>query len=105
MHQKIPRYERPETVDDLADLLLADLTAEHRKILSEMSQAEFERFYRVVAESLLDEFDLWTGNHKLLASCMTESGEADSTEAEPARIVLEKMRDRMAKDADIMIIT
>ncbi len=105
MNHRMPRYEPPETVEDLVDLLLADLTAEHRKILSEMSQADFERFYRVVAESLLDEFDLWTGNHKLLASCMAESGEADPTEVEPARIVLEKMRDRMAEDADIMIIT
>ncbi|MCF8053210.1 MAG: hypothetical protein K9L59_18390 [Desulfobacterales bacterium] len=105
MYQQMPRYELPETVDDLADLLLSDLTVEHKKALSSMNRAEFEQMYLAVAEALLDEFDLWTGNDKLLASCMAEAGESDPDDFEPARIVLEKMRNRMVEEAYIYVVT
>lgn len=104
MHQNMPRYEPPETVDELVDLLLSDLTAEHRRTLSAMTHREFERFYLAVAEALLEEFGLWTGNEKLLASCMSEAGE-DSRGMEPARIVLKKMRSRISEDPGIFIVT
>jgi hypothetical protein len=69
-----------------------------------MSTADFEQFYLGVAEALLEEFDLWTGNEKLLASCMAEAGESEPSEAEPARIVLKKMRKKLTRQSGIFII-
>ena len=103
MSKKI-RYETPRNCDELVDLLMSDLMSDHLDILAQMTDAEFEKFYDAVGGCIIEEFNLWTGNERLLYSCLF-SGSFDHHEVDPAWVILKKMRDRVRQDTGLVIIT
>ena len=105
MNGKPKRYETPRNCDELVDLLMSDLRPEHLHVLARMTEAEFERLYIAVAEQIIEEFGLWKDNEPLLNSCLSVEP-ADAHDADPARVVVKKMRERVREAAaGVVIIT
>ncbi len=96
--------QMPKTVNEAADRLIADLSIMDQEILSKMDDDEFDRFYEAVATCILDDFNLWTGNDRLLISCYA-AGERNNGDNEPARIILKKVKQKLQHTAGIVIIT
>jgi len=97
-------YETPQSCDELVDLLMSDLNPEHELMLAQMDDDQFESFYEEVADQIVDEFALWTGNSRLLSSCLLDDALDDDASAEPGRVIVEKMRERVQSVDDILII-
>lgn len=104
MYDKKRWYDIPTTIDEAAELLISDLSARHQEVLSNLDDEGFNRFYESVAKFVLDDFELWSGNHELLRSCYTSDTTVDSV-AEPAKIILNRVRELLQETFGIVIIT
>ncbi len=94
----------PRTVDEVADLLISDLPPREMTTLAVMSENEFVHLYESVAQYVLDEFKIWTGNVELLASCMDQVSEKHQN-TEPALIILRRVWQKLNDLPEILIIT
>lgn len=97
-----PRNNLPKSVDEAAELLLSDLLFQHLKTLSNMAEEEFDLLCDKVTPYLIDEFKLWSGNNDLLDSCFTKS---DNPETEPARIILNRVKQMLHDFNGFIVIT
>ena len=93
--------QTPRTVEEAAQLLLSDLLIQHLQTLSEMSSSEFEVLCDHVTPYLIDEFRLWQGNDALLNSCLSQ----DSYEPDPARVILNKVKEILCDFHGFLVIT
>ena len=99
-------YDVPKTIDEAAELLISDLSATHQEILSKLDDQEFDQFYESVARFVLDDFELWAGNEALLQSCYTyDNDRVNDAAAEPAKIILNRVREMLQEVSGIVIIT
>ena len=94
----------PRTVDEVADLLIADLPPKEMATLSSMDESEFLRLYNSVAQYVLDEFKVWTGNDDLLASCFSLVSIGNESN-DPAMIILKRVWQKLNDFPEILIIT
>jgi hypothetical protein len=94
----------PRTVDEAADILISDLLADHVTALYELDQKGFDWLCEMVSPILIDEFRLWTGNNALLNSCL-QVGEWCSATLDPARVILQRVKERIGDTDGIIIIT
>ena len=102
----IDRYERfslPTTLNEAANLLISDLTPQEIAAMDEMSNAEFEMLCDQLVPYLQDDFRIWSGNDRLLVSCF-EAENAD-TSTDPMRIILQRVRDLVQSNDDVIIVT
>ena len=104
MYEKPFKPELPRSVDEVADLLISDLPPNEMVTLSTMAESDFLRLYDSVAQYVLDEFKIWTGNEDLLESCMASvSGVGQDTD--PAMIILRRVWQKLNDLPEILIIT
>ena len=101
MHRDV-RYKLPENVDEAAELLLSDLLMQHLHTLSNMTEEDFELLCDRVSPYLLEEFKLWQGNESLLDSCYAET---DTEETDPARIILNRVKQMLHDFHGFLVIT
>lgn len=101
MIQKNIDRPAPRTVEEAAQLLLSDLLIQHLQALSEMSTSEFEELCDRVTPYLIDEFRLWQGNDALLNSCLSQDAGVD----DPARVILNKVKDILCDFHGFLVIT
>jgi hypothetical protein len=104
MYEKPNMQKLPRTVDEVADLLISDLPPQHMATLSGLSENEFVRLYDSVANYVLDEFKVWTGNDDLLESCMNQVDDANQT-TDPAMIILRRVWQKLNDFPEILIVT
>jgi hypothetical protein len=91
----------PRTVEEAAQLLLSDLLIQHLQALSQMSKSEFEDLCDRVTPYLIEEFRLWQGNDALLNSCLSH----DTEEDDPARTILNKVKEILCDFHGFLVIT
>ena len=102
MFAKNEDNRKPKTVNEAAELLISDLLIQHLNSLSKMSEQEFNRLCDHVTPYLIDEFQIWQGNDDLLASCY----QFDDTDlSDPARIILERVRQMLNNFSGFLVIT
>ena len=102
MDNRNVRYKLPKNVDEAAELLLSDMLMQHLKALSNMSEQDFNLLCDRVAPYLIEEFKLWAGNEALLDSCFTR---ADIQETDPARIILNRVKQMLNDFHGFLVIT
>jgi hypothetical protein len=101
MTEKNIDRQAPRTVEEAAQLLLSDLLIQHLQVLSQMTEGEFEILCDRVTPYLIDEFRLWQGNDALMNSCLSH----DTQEADPARIILNKVKEILCNFHGFLVIT
>lgn len=104
MQRDNPHYGYPRTVDEAAELLISDIPIDQRNVLSRMGEREFMQFYSTVAEFIIEDFKLWTGNEALLNSCF-DSVDTEDEHYDPAMIILKKVKQKLQDTDGIIIIT
>jgi hypothetical protein len=101
MIEKDTDRQVPSTVEEAAQLLLSDMLIQHLKTLSQLSRGEFEELCDRVTPYLIEEFQIWQGNVALLNSCLSH----DTGEDDPARIILNKVKDILCDFHGFLVIT
>jgi len=103
MYEKSNIPSLPQTVDEVADLLIADLPPKEMVMLSRMDENDFLRLYNSAAQYVLDEFRVWTGNSVLLESCLDKVSSSDEA-TDPAMIILRRVWQKLNDFPEILII-
>lgn len=67
-----------------------------------MTEDDFDLMCHEVTPYLLDEFMLWQGNDQLLESCLKRAGDGQD---DPARIILESVRNKLSDLNCFVVIT
>jgi hypothetical protein len=93
--------QAPRTVEEAAQLLLSDLLIQHLQAISQLSNSEFEEMCDHVTPYLIEEFRLWQGNDALLNSCLNH----DTGEDDPAKIILNRVKDIICDFHGFLVIT
>ena len=104
MQKRNPHYGYPRTVDEAAELLISDIPVDQRTVLSKMGEQEFMQFYATVAEFIIEDFKLWTGNEALLNSCF-DWVDTEDAHYDPAMIILKRVKEKLQDTDGIIIIT
>ncbi len=104
MIQKPENNRTPSTVNEAAEMLLSDLLIQHLHALSRMSEQEFELLCDHVTPYLIDEFKIWQGNDDLLASCYKQT-ETETECSDPARIILNRVKEILNNFSGFLVIT
>ncbi|MDJ0667115.1 MAG: hypothetical protein QNJ61_07555 [Desulfobacterales bacterium] len=104
MDHKFNMHSLPKTVDEVADLLISDLPPREIATLSVMTENDFDHLYDSVAQYVLEEFKVWTGNVELLDSCMDQAPAGRQT-TEPAMVILRRVWQKLNEFPEILIIT
>ena len=104
MYEKSNMPSLPQTVDEVANLLISDLPPTEMVTLSKMDENDFLRLYNSVAQYVLDEFRVWTGNDDLLESCLDKVSSSDEA-TDPAMIILRRVWQKLNDFPEILIIT
>ena len=104
MYEKTNQQSLPRTVDEVADLLIADLPPREMATLSGLTENDFVHLYDSVAQYVLEEFKVWTGNVELLDSCMGQVSESHPT-TEPAMVILRRVWQKLGDFPEILIVT
>ena len=104
MYEKTNQQSLPKTVDEVADLLISDLPPREMATLSGMTENDFVHLYESVAQYVLEEFKVWTGNVELLDSCMGLVLEGQQT-TEPAMVILRRVWQKLNDFPEILIVT
>lgn len=102
MFEKKTYNSMPQTVEKAAEMLLSDLLMQHLQALSKMTEPDFDRLCDHVAPYLIDEFKLWQGNDALLDSCYSQ---IDDDETDPARIILNHVKQMLHDFNGFLVIT
>lgn len=99
MIDRFKKFPLPRTVDEAVDVLISDLTTQQMDAMSHMSDEAFEALCRQVAPYLDHDFHLWSGNDQLLMHCLDSV--PDATGADPTRIIMDQMRERLSTELGI----
>ncbi len=92
----------PKSVNEAAELLLSDLLMQHLQTLSNMTEEDFDLLCERVTPYLIEEFKLWEGNDDLLNSCFAKT---DTEETDPARIILNRVKQMLSDFHGFLVIT
>lgn len=95
-------YRTPNTVDEAAELLISDLLIQHLQTLSSMSEKEFHLLCDLVTPYLIEEFRIWQGNDALLESCYLQ---VSANDEDPARIILNRVKEMLTDFHGFLVIT
>jgi hypothetical protein len=102
MIDKNIKVAAPKSLDEAAELLLSDLLMQHLQTLSNMTDEDFDLLCERVTPYLIEEFKLWEGNYGLLDSCFSEP---DTEETDPARIILNRVKQMLSDFHGFLVIT
>jgi hypothetical protein len=102
MINKNINVEAPKSLDEAAELLLSDLLMQHLHTLSNMTEEDFDMLCNRVTPYLIEEFKLWEGNQVLLDSCFSQT---DTEETDPARIILNRVKQMLSDFHGFLVIT
>lgn len=104
MFKKSSKYRLPTSVDEAAEVLIADLLTCHLETITSLNTKELDQLYEAICPYMLDEFKLWSGNVELLSSCLAEAGN-DTKMFDPAKVILQKIKSKLMDTYGIIIIT
>jgi hypothetical protein len=104
MIKKNSRYQIPTSVDEAAEVLIADLLTCHMDNITTLNEKEFNQLHEAICSYIAEEFKLWSGNDQLLSSCLKEAGN-DIENFDPAEIILKKIKLKLMDTYGIIIIT
>jgi len=101
MIHKPSACKRPKTIDEAANLLISDLSTQQMAMMSRINDQDFDTLCDILLPYIQDDFRIWSGNDALLLSCF----EGDhSTSTDPMRIIMERVRQMLQKQNDMILV-
>ena len=82
----------PRTVEEVVEILAADLLLRDRAIMAALSEEELDSaVYLALAKPIRREFGLYGGNDALIASCRSYLGHEYDSFEDPAMVIIKEL--------------
>jgi len=89
--------ERPQTLDDAVNRLLAELPFRVRTKIGNMAEEDLLTVYPPFITQIRDEFGLWDDNTALLASCRADAKDPQLHQDEAGQLIVRKLWSKLRK--------
>ncbi len=85
----------PKTVDEAVKRLISDMSLKDKTIIANMAEIELSLLHTNLGEYIRNEFDLWSGNKDLMASCCFFAKKEKVQEDEASSIIIDELWKRL----------
>lgn len=89
--------ERPRTLDDAVNRLVAELTFRERTKIGNTAKEDLMTLYPTFIPRIRDDFGLWDDNTSLLASCRVVAGDPQLHQDEAGPLIVTKLFEKLRK--------
>jgi len=95
----------PRTVEEVVDILFADLLLRDRVVLSQLSEEELDSsVYLALAKTIRREFGLYNGNDHLINSCRSYLGREYDSFEDPAMVIVKELWKRIRNKHHLRLV-
>ncbi len=96
--------ERPRTLDDAVNRLIAELPFRERTKIGNMAKEDLQTLYPTFMPRLRDDFGLWDDNTALLASCRTAVEDPQLHQDEAGPLIVRKLWKKLQKTYRLRVV-
>jgi hypothetical protein len=83
--------EPPQTVQEVIAKLISELTLKDKTTIANMNEAELMRLDSHLGRHILERFGLWSGNDKLVESCLAIADRPLQNEDDAVNVIIKKL--------------
>jgi hypothetical protein len=99
-----PHSERPQTLDDAVNRLIADLPFKERTKIGNMAKEDLQVMFPTFMPHIRDDFGLWDDNTALLASCRTVAKDPQLHQDEAGPLIVTKLCEKLQKTHRLRVV-
>jgi hypothetical protein len=96
--------ERPQTLDDAVNRLIAELPFKERTKIGNMAKEDLLPLCPTFMTHIRDDFGLWDDNPALLASCRTVAGDPQLHQDEAGPLIVRKLWEKLQKTHRLRLV-
>ncbi len=104
MRVKALKYELPTTVDEVADLLVGDLSLRERTELARMESDKLAEINESLGPYIIEEFKLFTGNFILLDDCTKVADNNNLKHQDPSLAIVHRVWEKLKKTHRLRLV-
>lgn len=94
----------PKTVDEAVKRLTSEMTLKDKTIIANMAETELSLLHANLGEYIRNEFDLWSGNQDLMASCRFFARKEEIHEHEASSIIIRELWKRLMETHKLRVV-
>lgn len=94
----------PKTVDEAVKRLISEMTLKDKTIIANMAENELSLLHANLGEYIRNEFDLWSGNQDLMASCRFFARKEEIHEHEASSIIIRELWKRLMETHKLRVV-
>jgi hypothetical protein len=96
--------KQPETVQEAVETLISDLPLKEKTTIANMTEDELIKLNANIGRYILDKFDLWSGNEKLLESCLALANYPLHDEDDAAAVIVKALWQKLRQTHKLRIV-
>jgi len=98
------RFKKPRSVEEAVDRLISQMALKDKTTVANMSQNELPNLYFTLGDYIRNNFDLLSGNHKLLESCRLKSEGVIKHDEDAVSVIIEALWKKLLQTHRLRVI-
>ena len=90
-HSRASTEKQPETVQEAIEILISNLALKEKTTIANMSEEELIKLNANLGRHIMDKFGLWSGNEKLVESCLDLADYPLHNEDDAAAVIVREL--------------
>ena len=96
--------QQPKTVQEAVDRLISELPLKDKTTIANIGEAELVRLNSYLGRHILEKFELWSGNEKLLESCLAIADSPLHSEDDAINVIIKELWQELKETHRLRII-
>jgi hypothetical protein len=96
--------KQPETVQEAIETLISDLPLKEKTTIANMTEDELIKLNANLGRYILDKFGLWSGNEKLVESCLALANYPLHDEDDAAAVIVKELWQKLRQTHKLRIV-
>jgi hypothetical protein len=103
-HDQSAFKKLPQTVQETVEMLIAHLPLKQKATIANMAESELISLNTSLGRYILNKFGLWSGNEKLVESCLTKTDYPLHNEDDAAAVIVKELWRKLRETHKLRII-
>jgi hypothetical protein len=103
LHRSEPEM-LPQTVQEAIERLISDLPLKEKTTIANMAEVDLIKLNANLARYILDKFGLWSGNERLVESCLAKSDYPLQNEDDAAAVIVKELWQNLKETHKLKIV-
>jgi hypothetical protein len=103
-HSGVSAVKQPETVQEAIEILISDLPLKVKTTIANMAEDELITLNANLGRYILDKFSLWSGNEKLVESCLALANYPLHDEDDAVAVIVKELWQKLRQTHKLRIV-